>query len=67
VKIQQVNNFDLVAFVVCGRNWAGAFDHLFEAYYVPEQIQMSVELEQAVIQEIQLACNDMDLCTPLFV
>lgn len=31
-KIQQVNNFDLVAFVVCGRNLVGAFGHLFEAY-----------------------------------
>ena len=31
-KIQQVNNFDLVAFVACGRNLAEAFDHLFEAY-----------------------------------
>ena len=31
-KIQQVNNFDLVAFVVYGRNLVGAFGHLFEAY-----------------------------------
>ena len=31
-KIQQVNSFDWVAFVVCGRNLVEAFGHLFEAY-----------------------------------
>ena len=30
-KIQQVNSFDWVAFVVCGRNLVEAFGHLFEA------------------------------------